>query len=137
MRVRRGVIRCEHLHRYYRADSLGHRLKKLGGFAATLKICDDDDAVGPRSTGSRRTRKEVCARCKTDHLVELVVGVRDRPGAGGNVYAARSPRRVAIRQRAPCDASREYSRSYGACWKSCGPAGLRRKRSPCTGIGKG
>ena len=126
MRVRRGVIRCEHLHRYYRADSLGHRLKKLGGFAATLKICDDDDAVGPRSTGSRCTREEVCAGCKADHVVEPVDGVRDvlrdRTGDGRDVYAARSARHAAIGQRTPGYASHEHSRSCGTQRFSCKPS---------------
>jgi hypothetical protein len=56
-------LACEHPSRYYRSEGDSGSLKRLGGFAATFKTCDDDDAVGPCSTGRLRTREEVFTRC--------------------------------------------------------------------------
>ena len=112
----------EHPNRYYRSEVDEDSLKKLGGFAATFKICDDDDAVGPCSSGRLRTHEDIFSCCDAGSDVRRCAGCGDvvcrHCVGGGDVHPTRASHNRTLHDGSLRNASHGNPRARGS--RSCG-----------------
>jgi hypothetical protein len=87
------AVSVAHPSRHFLHGAEDDSLKRLGGFAATFKTCDDDDAVGARPEGARcaRGKKFSCGRRRD--CAGGCSGCSDvlRQRFGGGASGARTP----------------------------------------------